>query len=41
MLSRTASADHSLHKGKTLFSLSGVSDGIQEKLAEFMGVTED
>ena len=29
------------HKGKTLFSLSGVSDGIQEKLAEFMGVTED
>jgi len=29
------------HKGKVLFSYSGVSDGIQEKLAEFMGVTKD
>ena len=29
------------NKGKVLFSFSGVSDGIQEKLAEFMGVTKD
>lgn len=29
------------HKGKMLFSYSGVSDGIQERLAEFMGVTKD
>lgn len=28
------------HKGKMLFSYSGVKDGIQERLAEFMGVTE-
>jgi protein disulfide-isomerase A1 len=27
------------HKGKMLFSYSGVSDGIQERLAEFVGVT--
>jgi len=29
------------NKGKVLFSYSGVSDGIQERLAEFMGVTKD
>ena len=29
------------HKGKVLFSYSGISDGIQERLAEFMGVTKD
>ena len=29
------------HKGKMLFSYSGVKDGIQERLAEFMGVTEN
>lgn len=29
------------HKGKMLFSYSGVSDGIQERLAEFIGVTAD
>jgi len=28
------------HKGKMLFAYSGVKDGIQERLAEFMGVTE-
>lgn len=28
------------HKGKMLFSYAGVSQGIQEKLAEFMGVTK-
>lgn len=27
------------HKGKMLFSYSGITDGIQERLAEFMGVT--
>jgi hypothetical protein len=27
------------HKGKILFSYSGVTDGIQERLAEFVGVT--
>jgi protein disulfide-isomerase A1 len=27
------------HKGKILFSYSGVTDGIQERLAEFIGVT--
>jgi protein disulfide isomerase len=27
------------HKGKMLFSYSGVSEGIQERLAEFVGVT--
>lgn len=27
------------HKGKILFSSSGVTDGIQERLAEFVGVT--
>lgn len=27
------------HKGKMLFAYSGVSDGIQERLAEFIGVT--
>lgn len=27
------------HKGKILFSFSGVTDGIQERLAEFVGVT--
>jgi protein disulfide-isomerase A1 len=31
----------SAHKGKMLFSYSGVSGGIQERLAEFMGVTAD
>lgn len=29
------------HKGKILFSHSGVTDGIQERLAEFIGVTAD
>ena len=29
------------HKGKVLFSYSGISEGIQERLAEFMGVTKD
>jgi len=29
------------HKGKMLFSYSDVSGGIQERLAEFMGVTKD
>jgi len=29
------------HKGKMLFTYSDVSDGIQERLAEFMGVTKD
>lgn len=29
------------HKGKMLFSYSGVEKGIQEKLSEFMGVTKD
>lgn len=29
------------HKGKMLFSYSGVSEGIQERLAEFIGVTAD
>lgn len=29
------------HKGKVLFSYSGITDGIQERLAEFMGVTKD
>jgi len=29
------------HKGKMLFSFSDVSGGIQERLAEFMGVTKD
>lgn len=29
------------HKGKMLFAYSGVKDGIQERLAEFMGVTEN
>jgi len=29
------------HKGKMLFSFSGVEKGIQEKLSEFMGVTKD
>lgn len=29
------------HKGKILFSYSGVTEGIQERLAEFMGVTKD
>lgn len=29
------------HKGKVLFSYSGISDGIQERLAEFMGVTKE
>jgi hypothetical protein len=29
------------HKGKMLFSFSGVKEGIQERLAEFMGVTDD
>jgi protein disulfide-isomerase A1 len=28
-------------KGQFLFAISGVKDGIQERLAEFMGVTED
>lgn len=28
------------HKGKVLFSHSGISEGIQERLAEFMGVTQ-
>lgn len=28
------------HKGKILFSHSGISEGIQERLAEFMGVTQ-
>ena len=31
----------SAHKGKMLFSYSDVSGGIQERLAEFMGVTAD
>ena len=30
-----------VHKGKMLFSYAGISKGIQEKLAEFMGVTKD
>jgi len=30
----------STHKGKILFSYSGVTDGIQQRLAEFIGVTE-
>jgi len=29
------------HKGKILFSYSGITDGIQERLAEFMGVTKE
>lgn len=29
------------NKGKMLFAYSGISDGIQERLAEFMGITED
>ena len=29
------------NKGKMLFSFAGVTKGIQEKLAEFMGVTKD
>merc|ERR1712032_1033451 len=29
------------HKGKMLFAYSDVSGGIQERLAEFMGVTKD
>ena len=29
------------HKGKVLFAYSGITDGIQERLAEFMGVTKD
>jgi len=29
------------HKGKLLFSTSGVSSGIQERLGEFLGVTKD
>ena len=29
------------HKGKMLFTYSDVSEGIQERLAEFMGVTKD
>jgi protein disulfide-isomerase A1 len=29
------------HKGKILFSTSGVSSGIQERLGEFLGVTKD
>merc|ERR1712178_191717 len=28
------------HKGKILFSYSGVTDGIQQRLGEFIGVTE-
>jgi len=28
------------HKGKMLFAYSGISNGIQERLAEFMGVVE-
>ena len=28
------------HKGKVLFATSGIKDGIQERLAEFLGVTE-
>lgn len=28
------------HKGKMLFAYSGIKDGIQERLAEFMGVTD-
>lgn len=29
------------HKGKVLFSTSGVSSGIQERLGEFLGVTKE
>uniref|UniRef100_A0A7S3CQC5 Protein disulfide-isomerase n=1 Tax=Strombidium rassoulzadegani TaxID=1082188 RepID=A0A7S3CQC5_9SPIT len=29
------------HKGKMLFSYSDISDGIQSRIAEFMGVTKD
>jgi hypothetical protein len=29
------------NKGKVLFAYSGISEGIQERLAEFMGVTKD
>lgn len=29
------------NKGKMLFAYAGISDGIQERLAEFMGITED
>jgi protein disulfide-isomerase A1 len=29
------------HKGKVLFAYSGITDGIQERLAEFMGVTKE
>jgi len=29
------------NKGKMLYSYSDVSDGIQQRLAEFMGITED
>lgn len=29
------------HKGKILFSYSGVTEGIQERLAEFMSITKD
>ena len=29
------------HKGKILFSYSGITEGIQERLAEFMGVTKE
>merc|ERR1712110_237280 len=40
VLFRRADADKA-HKGKMLFTYSDVSGGIQERLAEFMGVTKD